>query len=106
MAKRQQRHRANDVARLLAGENEPAPGEEPVLVTGEEMNADDLLNCTLESLRNLTDFGLRSLIEHSRHLQAMATIELARRKLEGQGITAAQSTAHALAMAHYGERDG
>jgi len=64
---------------LLAGENEPAPGEEPVLVTGEEMNADDLLNCTLESLQTLTDFGLRSLIEHSRHLQAMAEIELERR---------------------------
>ena len=48
-------------------------------MTGEEMNADDLLNCTLESLQTLTDFGLRSLIEHSRHLQAMAEIELERR---------------------------
>jgi len=73
------RHRANDVSLLLDGENGPALSEEPVLVTGEEMNADDLLNCTLESLQTLTDFGLRSLIEHSRHLQAMATIELERR---------------------------
>jgi hypothetical protein len=46
------------------------------LVTGEDMTVDDLHNCTLESLQALTDFGLRSLIEHSRHLQAMATIVL------------------------------
>jgi hypothetical protein len=39
-----------------------------------------------ESLQTLTDFGLRSLIEHSRHLQAMAEIELERRKSEGQSI--------------------
>jgi hypothetical protein len=85
MAKKQ-REPPNDPVLSLDGKNGTALSEEPVLVTGEEMNADDLLNCTLESLQTLTDFGLRSLIEHSRHLQAMATIELKRRKSEGQNI--------------------
>ena len=83
MAKKQ-RDAANNSVLSLDGENGTALSEEPVLVTGEEMNADDLLNCTLESLQTLTDFGLRSLIEHSRHLQAMATLELDRRQSEGQ----------------------
>jgi hypothetical protein len=59
------RETATDPVLSLDGENGTALCEEPVLVTGEEMNADDLLNCTLERLQTLTDFGLRSLIEHS-----------------------------------------
>src|SRR5262245_41023141 len=43
---KKRRETANGSVRLLDGDNGTALSEEPVLVTGAEMNTDDLLNCT------------------------------------------------------------
>jgi hypothetical protein len=79
-----QRETANDAVLLLDGKKGTALGEEPVLLSGEEMTVDDLLNCTVECLQSLSDIGLRHLIEHARYMQAAAGIELAKREPEGQ----------------------
>jgi hypothetical protein len=54
-----------------------------VMLDGESLTAEQLGHDTVEMLQSYSDFGLRCLVEQCRHWQAMAEIELERRKLEG-----------------------
>jgi hypothetical protein len=58
--------------------------EPDLLPDGENLTAEQLDNASVEMLQNYTDFGLRCFAEQCRHWQAMAEIELERRKLEGE----------------------
>jgi hypothetical protein len=60
-----QRHRADDIVLLPDGKN----------LTVEQLDA-----ASVEMLQNYTDIGLRCFVEQCRHWQAMAEIELGRRK--------------------------
>ena len=54
------------------------------LLDGENVTAEQLDIASGEMLQNYTDVGLRNFAEQCRHWQAMAEIELERRKTEGR----------------------
>jgi hypothetical protein len=51
---------------------------------GENLTPEQLDIASVEMLQNYTDVGLRNFAEQCRHWQAMAEIELERRKMEGR----------------------
>jgi hypothetical protein len=57
-----------------------------LLPDGQNLTADQIDAASLETLRDYSDTRLRFLAEQCRHGQAMAEIELERRKSEGQHI--------------------
>jgi hypothetical protein len=63
-------------------QREPA-NDADVMQTGESITAEQLDHASVEMLQDYTVFGLRCLVEQCRHWQAMAEIELERRKSEG-----------------------
>jgi hypothetical protein len=64
-------------------ETEP---DETILLDGNYLTAEQLDGASLEMVQTYSDFGLRTFIEECRHWQAMAEIELERRKSDGQNI--------------------
>ena len=58
--------------------------ENDELPDGENLTAEQLDIAAVEMLQNYTDVGLRNFAEQCRHWQAMAEIELERRRSEGR----------------------